>query len=98
MDSLWGVAGSELRDWESMTLLLLQDYGEESEQSSYCKKSDYALTIQNGHNNYWIIRSVQRGRRGSDRSDDMHHQTGSPGCATCRAKSWKEGVDRPTAY
>lgn len=34
VDSLWGVAGAELRDWESMTLLLLQDFGEESKQST----------------------------------------------------------------
>ncbi|XP_068596763.1 cohesin subunit SA-1-like [Brachionichthys hirsutus] len=27
VDSLWGVAGSELRDWETMTALLLQDDG-----------------------------------------------------------------------
>ncbi|XP_041800213.1 cohesin subunit SA-1 [Chelmon rostratus] len=27
VDSLWGVAGSELRDWETMTGLLLQDSG-----------------------------------------------------------------------
>ncbi|XP_076595594.1 cohesin subunit SA-2 [Chaetodon auriga] len=27
VDSLWGVAGSELRDWETMTALLLQDAG-----------------------------------------------------------------------
>lgn len=29
VDSLWGVAGSELRDWESMTYFLLQDCGED---------------------------------------------------------------------
>ncbi|XP_040904363.1 cohesin subunit SA-1 [Toxotes jaculatrix] len=27
VDSLWGVAGSELKDWEAMTTLLLQDTG-----------------------------------------------------------------------
>uniref|UniRef100_A0A8P4KEU1 Cohesin subunit SA n=1 Tax=Dicentrarchus labrax TaxID=13489 RepID=A0A8P4KEU1_DICLA len=31
VDSLWGVAGSELRDWETMTAFLLQDDGEEDE-------------------------------------------------------------------
>ncbi|XP_042349536.1 cohesin subunit SA-2 [Plectropomus leopardus] len=29
VDSLWGVAGSELRDWETMTALLLRQAGEE---------------------------------------------------------------------
>uniref|UniRef100_A0A8C6KDX9 Cohesin subunit SCC3/SA HEAT-repeats domain-containing protein n=1 Tax=Nothobranchius furzeri TaxID=105023 RepID=A0A8C6KDX9_NOTFU len=29
VDSLWAVASSELRDWETMTALLLQDAGEE---------------------------------------------------------------------
>ncbi|XP_073343307.1 cohesin subunit SA-1-like [Pagrus major] len=29
VDSLWSVAGSELRDWETMTTLLLRDTGEE---------------------------------------------------------------------
>lgn len=29
VDSLWGVAGSELRDWETMTAFLLKDAGEE---------------------------------------------------------------------
>ncbi|KAJ8014700.1 hypothetical protein DPEC_G00018370 [Dallia pectoralis] len=29
VDSLWGVAGSELRDWETMTSLLLQEAGQE---------------------------------------------------------------------
>ncbi|XP_060757256.1 cohesin subunit SA-1 [Neoarius graeffei] len=29
VDSLWGVAASELRDWETMTSLLLQENGEE---------------------------------------------------------------------
>lgn len=28
VDSLWRVAGSELRDWEMMTTFLLQDTGE----------------------------------------------------------------------
>lgn len=28
VDSLWRVAGSELRDWEIMTTFLLQDTGE----------------------------------------------------------------------
>lgn len=28
VDSLWSVAGSELRDWEVMTTCLLQDTGE----------------------------------------------------------------------
>ena len=31
VDSLWGVAGSELRDWETMTTLLLQEAGERHE-------------------------------------------------------------------
>lgn len=58
------------------------------------KQSDYALNSQHGHNDYWIVRSVVRRRGGSDRSDDMHHQTGSPGVAACWEKSWKEGADR----
>lgn len=35
VDSLWSVAGSELRDWESMTYFLLQDGGED--QGDYCE-------------------------------------------------------------
>lgn len=33
MDSLWDVAGSELRDWETMTAFLLQDRGEEQDKT-----------------------------------------------------------------
>lgn len=33
MDSLWDVAGSELRDWETMTAFLLQDRGEERDKT-----------------------------------------------------------------
>lgn len=35
VDSLWGVAGSELRDWETMTTLLLQGTGEELAKAVY---------------------------------------------------------------
>lgn len=35
VDSLWDVAGSELRDWERMTFFLLQDCGEN--QGDYCE-------------------------------------------------------------
>uniref|UniRef100_A0A8C3A856 Cohesin subunit SCC3/SA HEAT-repeats domain-containing protein n=1 Tax=Cyclopterus lumpus TaxID=8103 RepID=A0A8C3A856_CYCLU len=31
VDSLWGVARSELRDWETMTTLLLHESGEEQD-------------------------------------------------------------------
>lgn len=34
VDSLWGVAVSELKDWETMTSLLLQENGEEQGASS----------------------------------------------------------------
>lgn len=34
VDSLWGVAVLELRDWETMTSLLLQENGEEQGMSS----------------------------------------------------------------
>uniref|UniRef100_A0A3Q3BKL0 Cohesin subunit SCC3/SA HEAT-repeats domain-containing protein n=1 Tax=Kryptolebias marmoratus TaxID=37003 RepID=A0A3Q3BKL0_KRYMA len=37
VDSLWAVAGSELRDWETMTALLLQDAGEEQDQTALNK-------------------------------------------------------------
>lgn len=33
MDSLWSVAGSELRDWEVMTTCLLQDTGEKPDET-----------------------------------------------------------------
>ncbi|XP_010783020.1 cohesin subunit SA-3 [Notothenia coriiceps] len=33
VDSLWGVAKSELRDWETMTTILLQESGEEQQTS-----------------------------------------------------------------
>lgn len=32
VDSLWSVAGSELRDWEVMTTCLLQDTGEKQQE------------------------------------------------------------------
>uniref|UniRef100_A0A7N6BQA4 Cohesin subunit SA n=1 Tax=Anabas testudineus TaxID=64144 RepID=A0A7N6BQA4_ANATE len=32
VDSMWGVAGSELRDWETMTTFLLQEAGEEQDK------------------------------------------------------------------
>lgn len=39
MDSLWSVAGSELRDWEAMTTLLLQDSGEEQGNAEHSTSS-----------------------------------------------------------
>lgn len=33
VDSLWSVAGSELREWEMMTTFLLQDTGEKRDET-----------------------------------------------------------------
>lgn len=47
MDSLWGVAGSELRDWETMTALLLQEAGEEQEETVITRQAvKTALTAE----------------------------------------------------
>lgn len=34
MDSLWEAAGSELKDWDCMTTLLLQEDGEDSKSQT----------------------------------------------------------------
>lgn len=53
------------------------------------------MCYNSSQNHDWLIRSCVRGRGGTDRSDDMHHQTSSPGSATCWENSWpQKGVDR----
>lgn len=50
VDSLWGAAGSELRDWETMTGFLLQEAGEEQGKSKDSSVRDYTKSLN--HNVY----------------------------------------------
>lgn len=47
VDSLWGVAASELRDWETMTTLLLQEAGNHQNMTVCMMRSLSCSRLQN---------------------------------------------------